>query len=215
MKKFILCVVAIAAFALSCNKEESVSVSVTPSNAVISYKGGVLETLLACNTGWRATADTAYEYHESIVIAPDTTQGDRLVKITIPENDLYETRNIRIVFNAVNGSSKASAKFVVTQEPKLFVTCEPEYLMIGENGGGLRFDIISNDEWEFAGQALVEDGTISDFFPVSGKFNAAAGVTVSPNTTGEPRTIDIPIVISSDKEIKGFVSIFQTAEGVK
>lgn len=215
MKKFVICIMAVVAVALSCNKEETASVSVVPSNAVLSYKGGELEVGVTCNTGWRARLDTTQEYSKLIVVTPDTTQGDRTVKITIPENESYETRNIRITFSASTGSSNASAKFVVTQDPMVFVTCDPEYLMIDEKGGGLRFDIISNDEWEFAGQQLVEDGIISDFFPVSGKFNAAAGVTVLPNTTGEPRMIEIPLVISSDKQITGCVSIFQTVEGVK
>lgn len=215
MKKFVICLLTVVAVALSCKKEETVSVGVVPSSATLSYKGGMLEAQLTCNTGWRVKLDSTYEYSKSIVVTPDTAWGDHLVKITIPENDQYDIRNIRITFSASNGSSNASAKLVVSQEPRNFVACDPEYLTIGEAGGGVRFDIVSNDEWEFDGQSLIDEGVISDFFPVSGKFNAAAGVTVSPNTTGDPRLIDIPIVLRSDREIGCVVSIFQMAEGVK
>lgn len=215
MKKFVICLLTVVAVALSCKKEETVSVGVVPSSATLSYKGGMLEAQLTCNAGWRVKLDSTFEYSKSIVVTPDTAWGDHLVKISIPENDRYDIRNIRITFSASNGSSNASAKLVVSQEPRNFVACDPEYLTIGEAGGGVRFDIVSNDEWEFDGQSLIDEGVISDFFPVSGKFNAAAGVTVSPNTTGDPRLIDIPIVLRSDREIGCVVSIFQMAEGVK
>lgn len=205
MNKIIPFFAALAIVAASCTEEAKPKVTVTPSSSALPYTGGSVPMEVTSNAPWTASCD-----YEEVEIHPDSGEGNASVVVVVPQSSYKETQAVRVTFSAKRDSSYTStAKYVITLEAKPFIDLSAASGFISPDGGGVRFALVSNQQWTVTANPAI-DGISID--PVSGTYNADIAVSLPANTSGSTRSSAITFTLKDFPEVKAVYTVSQNSK---
>ena len=198
-KRALLFLCAVLALA-GCKKTIVPEISLDERTAVLSCDGETSVVALSCNCTWTATSTS-----EDVTIDPAEGEGDASVRITVPANNTGVTRSIKATFTAKGTEKTATAKYVITQDAKPFVSFTTTSATVPANGGVLRIVLESNAEW-----VISADSDFLEITPKEGSYTQTISIEVLSCIYTGPENYIITASLKNDPSVKSIFTITLT-----
>ena len=200
MKKRVLLFLCAALALCGCKKTIVPEISLDPRTSVLSPDGETAVTALACNCTWTAATSL-----DEVTVDPAEGEGDASVRITVPANNTGETRTVRVTFTAKGTEKTATAKYVVTQDAKPFVSFQTASATVPASGAVLRVVLESNAEW-----VLSADSDFLEITPKEGSCTQTISIDVWSCIYTGPEDYIITASLKNDPSVKSSFTITLT-----
>ncbi len=176
-------------FFSSCSKDSEGTPILDVSNSSIEVKeGGVIFTV-SSNMDW-----TLSQSGHRFTVSPTRGEAGYITEVGIA----YEPNNSDEDWSSTfTISSEKLTKTILVTQPKLSLSLNPQTLEFEAAGGTKSITVTSNTDWGFDNTSMIPMWCMIESKGSSG--NGEIDVTVSENTTAEPRNWTLKVVYGNNR----------------
>ena len=203
MNRILYLLMAAGLIFCSCSKSVTPAISLSQHSVSFPSTGGTTKAAVTCNCTWVADCEV-----EGVMIAPVSYNGSCNVSITVPPTSSKVTTSVPVTFTATGGDKKATAKFVVTLQPKAYLEIPQASatIYVPAAANGCRLNIESNQEWEYVYSTANKSLSIT---PQSGYCSQEVTVSFPDATVTRNKTFNLTFQLKDDTSVRVVVKIIQ------